>query len=452
LEVLLMSAWRQEQLERQARFWELIRQGKTNTAACEAVGVERRQGYRWRKAAGGRIPLAPRVVSGRFLSLEERLLVADLRVAGKGVRAIAGELGRSPSTISRELRRNQQPAAVSRQRRPPPYAPYAAHKRAELRGRRPKPSKLEHRPLSAFVHAKMDLKWSPQQISDELARTHAGQVEMQVSHETIYQALYVQGRGHLRADLHKQLRTGRAMRRPHGSADAAKANLTDVVSISERPAEADDRAVPGHWEGDLILGTNCRSAIGTLVERTTRFVLLVHLPDGHSAPAVRDAMIPAVSSLPEQLRRSLAWDRGTELARHRDITLATGLDIYFCDPHSPWQRSNENTNGLLRQYFPKGTDLSVHTPEELTRVAAELNSRPRKTLGGLTPAAAIQALLLKDSVATTARNRQPPAGQRRLAAPTAAFEPGPWNAAARPVPRAERRASARRGRGQRGTG
>ncbi len=241
-----MSAWRQEQLERQARFWELIRQGKTNTAACEAVGVERRQGYRWRKAAGGRIPLAPRVVSGRFLSLEERLLVADLRVAGKGVRAIAGELGRSPSTISRELRRNQQPAAVPRQRRPPPYAPYAAHKRAELRGRRPKPSKLEHRPLSAFVHAKMDLKWSPQQISDELARTHAGQVEMQVSHETIYQALYVQGRGHLRADLHKQLRTGRAMRRPHGSADAAKANLTDVVSISERPAEADDRAVPGH--------------------------------------------------------------------------------------------------------------------------------------------------------------------------------------------------------------
>jgi len=403
LEVLLMSAWRQEQLERQARFWELIRQGKTNTAACEAVGVERRQGYRWRKAAGGRIPLAPRVVSGRFLSLEERLLVADLRVAGKGVRAIAGELGRSPSTISRELRRNQQPAAVSRQRRPPPYAPYAAHKRAELRGRRPKPSKLEHRPLSAFVHAKMDLKWSPQQISDELARTHAGQVEMQVSHETIYQALYVQGRGHLRADLHKQLRTGRAMRRPHGSADAAKANLTDVVSISERPAEADDRAVPGHWEGDLILGTNCRSAIGTLVERTTRFVLLVHLPDGHSAPAVRDAMIPAVSSLPEQLRRSLAWDRGTELARHRDITLATGLDIYFCDPHSPWQRgSNENTNGLLRQYFPKGTDLSVHTPEELTRVAVELNSRPRKTSGGLTPAAAMQALLLKDSVATTA--------------------------------------------------
>lgn len=397
-----MSMWQQNQLARQARFWEQIRQGKTNTAACEAVGVERHQGYRWRKAAGGRIPLAPRVVSGRFLSQEERLAIADLQQAGNGVRAIATELGRSPSTISRELTR-QQPCAALPRRRPPAYAPYAAHKRAQLRARRPKPSKLEHRPLAVFVHAKMDLRWSPQQISDELARTHAGQVEMQVSHETIYQALYVQGRGHLRADLHKQLRTGRAMRRPRGSAGVGKANLTDVISISERPAEADDRAVPGHWEGDLILGTNCRSAIGTLVERTTRFVLLVHLPDGHSAPAVRDAMIPTISTLPEQLRRSLAWDRGTELARHRDITLATGLDIYFCDPHSPWQRgSNENTNGLLRQYFPKSTDLSAHTPEELARVAAELNSRPRKTLGGRTPAAAMQELLSQDPVATTA--------------------------------------------------
>ncbi len=397
-----MSVWQQKQLERQARFWELIRQGRTNTAACEAAGVERHQGYRWRKAAGGRIPAARRVVSGRFLSLEERLVIADLHVAGKGVRDIASELGRSPSTISRELSRNQAVTGPPRQRRAR-YAPYAAHKRAELRGRRPKPSKLEHQPLAAFVHEKMDLKWSPQQISDELARTLPGQVEMQVSHETIYQALYVQGRGHLRADLHKQLRTGRAMRRPRGSTGAAKANLTDVVSISERPAEAEDRAVPGHWEGDLILGSNCRSAIGTLVERTTRFVLLVHLPAGHSAVAVRDAMIPAISSLPEQLRRSLAWDRGTELARHRDITLATGLDIYFCDPHSPWQRgSNENTNGLLRQYFPKGTDLSVHTPGELARVAAELNSRPRKTLGGVTPATALQVLLSKNPVATTA--------------------------------------------------
>ena len=301
-----------------------------------------------------------------------------------------------------ELKRNQCAAAAPRQRRSPVYAPYAAHQRAELRGRRPKPSKLEHRPLAAFVHAEMDLKWSPQQISDELARRHAGQVGMQVSHETIYQALYVQGRGHLRADLHKPLRTGRAMRRTRG-APAGKATLTDVVPISERPAEAADRAVPGHWEGDLILGSNCRSAIGTLVQRSTRFVLLVHLPAGHTAVAVRTVMIPTVSTLPERLRRSLAWDRGTELARHRDITLATGLDIYFCDPHSPWQRgSNENTNGLLPHYLPKGTDLSSHSPTELNRVAAALNSRPGTTLGGLTPAAAMQTLLSQNPVATTA--------------------------------------------------
>ena len=243
----------------------------------------------------------------------------------------------------------------------------------------------------------------PEQIRDELTRAFPGQAEMQVSHETIYQALYVQGRGHLRADLHKQLRTGRAVRRPRGTTTAAKATLTDVVSISERPAEAADRAVPGHWEGDLLLGSNCRSAIATLVERSTRFVLLVALPDGHGAPAVRDALVQAIHTLPAQLRRSLTWDRGTELARHKDITLATGLAVYFCDPHSPWQRgSNENTNGLLRQYFPKGTDLSLHETEELDRVAAELNSRPRKTLRGTTPAAALAALLSDPPVATTA--------------------------------------------------
>ena len=220
--------------------------------------------------------------------------------------------------------------------------------------------------------------------------------------------------GHLRADLHKSLRTGRAVRRPRGTTTAAKANLTDVISISDRPAEAEDRAVPGHWEGDLLLGSNCRSAIATLVERSTRFVLLVALPDGHGAPAVRGALIPAIHTLPAQLRRSLTWDRGTELARHRDITVATGLSIYFCDPHSPWQRgSNENTNGLLRQYFPKGTDLSVHSTDALERVAAELNSRPRKTLGGLTPAAALQRLLSQPSlVATTAPETADPLRHR----------------------------------------
>jgi len=216
-----------------------------------------------------------------------------------------------------------------------------------------------------------------------------------VDEELVYQTLFVQGRGHLRADLHKHLRTGRAIRRHRGEARRASwSKIRDMVLISERPAEALDRAVPGHWEGDLIVGTNARSAIGTLVERTTRYVMLLHLPDGHSAEAVRDAMIPTIKALPEHLRRSLTWDQGTEFARHKDITLATDLAISFCDPHKPWQRgSNENTNGLLRQYFPKSTDLTVHTPERLLAVATELNGRPRKTLGHRTPAEAFEQLL-----------------------------------------------------------
>ncbi|WP_202976505.1 IS30 family transposase [Curtobacterium sp. HSID17257] len=205
----------------------------------------------------------------------------------------------------------------------------------------------------------------------------------------------MQGRGHLRADLHKHLRTGRAIRRHRGEPRRASwSKIRDMILISERPAEVDDRAVPGHWEGDLIVGINARSAIGTLVERTTRYVMLLHLPNGHSADAVRDAMIPTIQALPEHLRRSLTWDQGTELARHKDITLATDLAIYFCDPHKPWQRgSNENTNGLLRQYFPKSTDLTIRRPERLLEVAAELNGRPRKTLGHRTPAEAFQQLL-----------------------------------------------------------
>jgi IS30 family transposase len=415
VEVLLVSVWQQMQRERQARFWELIGKGWTNTAACEAVGVERRQGYRWRKAAGGRIPGPPQPTSGRYLSLAERLAIADLHLEGKGVREIAAALNRAPSTISRELQQNGSTsgsgsagkgAAHPRQRSGPRrrYAPYAAHKQAELRARRPKACKLDHAPLVAVVEDRLKRKWSPEQIRDELRRLFPEQPEMQVSHETIYQSLFVQGRGHLRADLHKQLRTGRAMRRPRGTGTAAKATLSGIIPISARPAEADDRAVPGHWEGDLLLGTNCRSAIGTLVERSTRFVVLVPLPNGHSALEVRDALIAAIGTVPEQLCRSLTWDRGTEMARHRDITFATDLAIYFADPHSPWQRgSNENTNGLLRQYFPKGTDLSVHSPEHLAEVAAELNSRPRRTLGGITPAAALDRLLSAPTpVATTA--------------------------------------------------
>ena len=257
-----------------------------------------------------------------------------------------------------------------------------------------------------MVQAKLCVKWSPEQISLRLAAHFPGRAEMQVCHETIYQALFVQGRGHLRADLHQHLRTGRAVRRPRGSTVKRTTKIPDMVMISERPAEVEDRAVPGHWEGDLILGSNCRSAIATLVERQSRYTMLVHLPDNHGAITVRDGLLATIKTLPEHLRKSLTWDQGTELAQHREITLATKIDIYFCDPHSPWQRgSSENTNGLLRQYFPKGTDLSVHTPERLLEVAAELNARPRKTLGGITPAKAMQRLLFDPEtpiVATTA--------------------------------------------------
>jgi IS30 family transposase len=256
------------------------------------------------------------------------------------------------------------------------------------------------------VEVRLLRNWSPEQIRDDLARSFPDRPEMRVSHETIYQSLFVQGRGHLRADLHTHLRTGRAIRRHRGEPRRTSwSKILDMVMISDRPAEVADRAVPGHWEGDLIVGTNARSAIGTLVERTTRYVMLLHLPNGHSAVAVRDAMIPTIKTLPEHLRRSLTWDQGTELARHKDITIATDLAIYFCEPHKPWQRgTNENTNGLLRQYFPKSTDLDIHSPERLLEVAAELNGRPRKTLNGRTPAQAFQQLLSEPKhppVATT---------------------------------------------------
>jgi len=396
----VVSEWRRVRDERQERFWELVTSGASSSQACEAVGVDRRQGYRWRRDSGGQPPPAPRVVSARYLCLEERLQIADLHLAGASRRAIAAQLGRAPSTISRELRRNGPVAGRAR------YAPYAAHKRAGLRARRPKPFKLEDARLALAVQDKLCRKWSPAQISAHLAGEHGDEAAMRVSHETIYQALFVQGRGQLRTELHRHLRTGRAWRRPHGFSAATTAKISGMVSISERPAEAADRAVPGHWEGDLILGQHCRSAIGTLVERQTRFCLLVHLPDGHGAQTVRDRLVAAITTLPEQLRRSLTWDQGTELAQHQAITLATDMAIYFCDPHSPWQRgSNENTNGLLRQYFPKGTDLSVHNAEHLESVAAELNGRPRQTLGFITPAEAMQRLLSdpeKPVVATTA--------------------------------------------------
>jgi transposase, IS30 family len=330
---------------------------------------------------------APRAGSGRYLSFAEREEIAIGLAEGRSMRSIAAGLGRSASTVCREVARNH----GWRGR----YRASVAEDKAMARARRPKPAKLAVCPgLREVVQAGLSRRWSPEQIVARLKADYPNDPEMWVSHETIYQSLYVQGRGALRRELAACLRTGRALRRPRRRPDERRGRIPGMVNISERPAEADDRAVPGHWEGDLILGAAGTSAIGTLVERTTRFCMLLHLPGGHDALTVRDAMIEAIRSLPEQLRRSLAWDQGSEMARHAEIATAAGIDIYFCDPHSPWQRgSNENTNGLLRQYFPKGSDLSGHSTEHLAAVAAELNSRPRKTLGWRTPAQALNRVL-----------------------------------------------------------
>ena len=379
------------------QFGRLIARGVGSAEACRIVGVHPKTGKRWRlgravtSSSGARLQYAPvvgtrkQVISERFLSEDDRVTIADLRGAGFGVRAIAAQLGRSPSTVSREIGRNGGRGV---------YRAVAAQARADARAARPKTAKLAgNGELRAWVQGKLEANWSPEQISAMLVAEFGGRPEMRVSHETIYQALYVQGRGALRRELARHLRTGRALRRPRRKDGERRGKIPGMVNISERPAEAQDRAVPGHWEGDLIIGTR-DTAIGTLVERSTRFVLLLHLPAGHDTAAVADAMTAAMGSLPAQLRRSLAWDQGKEMTGHARISLATGLDIYFCDPHSPWQRgSNENTNGLLRQYFPKGTDLRAHSREHLEQVAAELNSRPRKTLGWKTPAQALDEFL-----------------------------------------------------------
>jgi IS30 family transposase len=324
-------------------------------------------------------------VSGRYLSLAEREEIAVGLAAGQSLRQVAARLGRPACTVSREVRRNGMRGV---------YRAVAAQAQAQFRAARPKTAKLAgNLVLRDQVAAWLAGRWSPEQISVMLKREFAGQPEMQVSHETIYQAIYVQGRGALRRELAAALRTGRALRKPRRREGQRRGRIKDMVMISERPAEAADRAVPGHWEGDLIIGSR-NSAIGTLVERSTRFVLLLHLPHGHDAAAVAQAMTAAMAGLPAALRRSLTWDQGREMAAHAQITLAAGLPVYFCDPHSPWQRgSNENTNGLLRQYFPKGTDLSVHGKEHLAAVAAQLNARPRKTLSWRTPAGALQEVL-----------------------------------------------------------
>ncbi|RSN63623.1 IS30 family transposase [Amycolatopsis sp. WAC 04182] len=332
---------------------------------------------------------APKAGSGRYLSLAEREEIMILWAQEVPRAEIARRLGRDRSTIGRELDRNSTGQG---------YRASSAQQLSELRAKRPKPAKLAVDPvLRDRVQADLRARWSPEQITARLVRDFPDQPRMHVSHETIYQAIYVQGRGVLRRELAQCLRTGRVIRRPHRMPDGRRTRqgkIAGMVPISECPAEAADRAIPGHWEGDLIMGKDNRSAIGTLVERSTRFCLLLHLPGGKDAATVADEMIKTIQRLPAELRRSLAWDQGTEMAQHAQITLATDLDIYFCDPHSPWQRgSNENTNGLLRQYFPKGTDLATHSREDLARVAAELNGRPRKTLDWDTPAERLNKLL-----------------------------------------------------------
>ncbi|MDJ0466308.1 IS30 family transposase [Streptomyces sp. H27-C3] len=367
--------------------------------ACQIVGIDVRTGKKWRNgrhASGKQKRAVPPVNSevppsapSRYLCEADRIHIAD-RVREKAtVRAIAAELGRSSSTVSREIRRNRHPAGGQ-------YRPHAAQAQAESRRPRPKPGKIgQNLELRDFIQDHLRLKWSPEQICETPRIRFPDRPEMRVVHETIYQALYVQGRGELRREPARALRSGRARRKPHRQAARRQPRFsTPMVMISERPAEAEDRAVPGHWEGDLIIGRGTRSAIGTLVERSTRYVMLVHLPTGHNAADTRDALAETAQSLPPHLKRSLTWDQGCEMAAHQSFSIATDIPVYFCDPGSPWRRgSNENTNGLLRQYFPKGTDLSVHTRDDLDAVAAELNSRPRKTLGWETPAERLSKLL-----------------------------------------------------------
>jgi transposase, IS30 family len=372
------------------RFWRLIVAGWSTEKAAWAVGVDRSTGLLWFTESGGMPPLELAEPSGRYLSFSEREEIALGRAAGVGIRRIARQLGRSPSTVSREMARG----CLTRRPRGR-YRASVAQARAEQRARRPKPSKLALNPvLQAHVQQELLEGWSPEQIAGRLIQQFPDDEHMRISHEAIYQALFVQGRGGLRRELTACLRTGRALRRPQRRTDGRRERIKDKVMISERPAEADDRAVPGHWEGDLILGAGGTTAIGTLVERSTRFVMLLHLPDDHRAETVRDAIVDKITTLPLALRRSLTWDQGTELARHTEITLAADLPIYFCDPHSPWQRgTNENTNGLLRQYFPKGADLATYPADHLDAVAAQLNGRPRKTLGFKTPAEELARLL-----------------------------------------------------------
>ena len=438
------------QRETKVAFWKRIAEGAESEAAACECGISQPLGPRWFREAGGMPPISLKPQTGRYLSFSEREEIALLRAQGVSIREIARRLERSPSTISRELRRNAATRGGTLD-----YRATVAQWKAEKAAERPKIARLaENDRLRAYVQARLGgtvtgasgrvfagpqvpwkgrrhgrradrrwgRSWSPEQISRRLQVDFPHDLTMRISHEAIYQALYVQGRGALRRELTACLRTGRALRLPRArTQQRGKHYLTPEVMISERPAEVSDRAVPGHWEGDIILGLNS-SAIGTLVERTTRFTMLLHLPPmpehrlgvrerngpalaGHGAEAVRNAIAKKIKKLPLHLRQSLTWDQGAEMAQHMKLRMQTGIAVYFCDPRSPWQRgTNENTNGLLRQYFPKGTDVSRYEERDLDAVAATLNGRPRKTLDWKTPAEAFNELLSSSQqscVATT---------------------------------------------------
>ena len=428
-------AWREDRV----KFWAGIARGLKSDEAGDEAGISSPVAYRWFKHAGGVNPCLPPAVTGRYLSFSEREEIALWHAQKLGVREIARRLNRDPSTISRELRRN----ASTRTWRLD-YKASTAQWHAERRARRPKAAKMAtNQRLRAYVQERLSgvettpdgrlvgppgprwngrgkphradrrwvKAWSPEQISKRLRVDFPDDESMRISHEAIYQALYVQGRGALKRELVACLRTGRALRVPRARSQKKPwGHVTAEVMISERPAEAEDRAVPGHWEGDLLIGLE-RSAIGTLVERTTRFTMLIHLPReegyrhkhtpkngpalaGYGAVTMKEALAAKMATLPEQFRRSLTWDRGKEMSQHAEFKVATGIPVYFADPRSPWQRgSNENTNGLLRQYFPKGTDLSTFSQAHLNKIALRLNQRPRKTLGFESPADRLNAVL-----------------------------------------------------------
>lgn len=356
----------------------LIWGGATFEAAAAAVGCSTKSIQRFLALTGGlKRRLKPR--SPLRLSIKEREELSRGLVIGDSLRTIARHLGRAPSTVSREVAWSGSPDR---------YRAWRADRGAVERGRRPKPGKLALNPrLCREVERGLRAHWSPQQISARLVRDYPDDLEMRVSHETIYRTLFVQARGALRKELTTCLRTGRAQRRPHMRTEQSGAGrIRNPILISERPPEAEDRAVPGHWEGDLIIGKGCRSAIGVLVERSSRYVILLHLPHGRTAEDVRAALTRQVSKLPAELRRTLTWDQGKEMAEHVRFSTDTNMVVYFCDPHSPWQRgTGENTNGLLRQYFPHTADLSLHSAAQLNAVARELNGRPRQTLGWMKP-------------------------------------------------------------------